>query len=117
MINRYGPVMDTNWVIPIDQENTLVVFDFYFDFEDFEALDAAKFIASSLASSERTQVEDGIISESVQCGLRSPGYNTGRYAPVLEQGEYHFHRLLHEAFSSVYAGSDAPVEAVDALSW
>ena len=31
MINRYGPVMDTNYVIPISHDKTLVVFDFFFD--------------------------------------------------------------------------------------
>lgn len=89
MINRYGPAMDTNWVIPLSPTRTLTVFDFY-----FEDPGAAEFIAKSLESSEKVQAEDVAISESVQKGLASGAYETGRYAPALEQGELHFHRLL-----------------------
>ena len=41
-----------------------------------------------------TQREDIAICESVQTGLRSSAYDRGRYAPRVEVGEHHFHRLL-----------------------
>jgi choline monooxygenase len=34
------------------------------------------------------------ICESVQLGLHSRHYDTGRYAPRVETGEHHFHGLL-----------------------
>jgi choline monooxygenase len=92
MINRYGPVMDTNWVIPLSHDQTLTVFDFYF--EDITSESARKFIAQSLESSEKVQQEDIWISESVQGGLSGPAYDRGRYAPEVEQAEHHFHRVL-----------------------
>ena len=104
MINRYGPVMDTNFVVPLTHDKTLVVFDFYFDFEDLASAEgklpfisiiqslvdsgsitqpsslllAVAFISESILTSEKVQYEDVIISESVQTGLNSPAYNTGR---------------------------------------
>lgn len=89
MINRYGPVMDTNLVIPLGPTRTRTVFDFYFE----EGTDPA-FVKQSLASSEIVQAEDVAISESVQRGLGSRAYVTGRYAPAVEKAEHHFHRLL-----------------------
>jgi choline monooxygenase len=92
MINRYGPVLDTNWVIPISHDRTLTVFDFYF--EDISSKAAKQFITASLESSEKVQQEDLWISECVQKGLGGPAYDRGRYAPEVEQAEHHFHRML-----------------------
>lgn len=89
MFNRYGPVLDTNWVIPLDAERCLTVFDYFFD----ENCDEA-FIERSLAASHQVQLEDVGICESVQRGLRSRGYDVGRYAPSLEMGEHAFHHWL-----------------------
>jgi choline monooxygenase len=89
MINRYGPAMDTNLVIPLSVGRTRVVFDFYFDREL-----SADFISLSLASADATQAEDIAICESVQRGLGSRAYDRGRLAPALELGEHHFHGLL-----------------------
>lgn len=52
------------------------------------------FVARSLAASHQVQLEDIAICESVQRGLRSRGYEVGRYAPALEIGEYAFHQWL-----------------------
>ena len=89
MINRYGPIMDTNWVLPLGHERTLTVFDYFFE----DGSDAA-FIERSLAASDRVQQEDVGICESVQRGLRSSAFDRGPYAPRVEQGAHHFHRLL-----------------------
>jgi choline monooxygenase len=91
MLNRYGPVLDTNWVLPIGPERTRTVFDYYFD--ESVAGDA-EFVERSLAASDRVQQEDIAICESVQRGLRSAAYDTGVYAPTVEQAAHHFHRLL-----------------------
>ena len=91
-INRYGPVLDTNLVIPHGVDRTEVIIDFFF--ESSEGTDRAAFIETSIAQSEVTQIEDIAVSESVQRGLLSPTYDVGRYAPRVQHGEYHFHRIL-----------------------
>lgn len=89
MLNRYGPIMDTNWVIPLGPEKCMTVFEYFF--EDPSDQD---FIARSLEASHQVQLEDIAICESVQRGLRSRAYDEGRYAPSLEVGEYAFHHWL-----------------------
>jgi choline monooxygenase len=92
MLNRYGPILDTNWVVPLAHDKTRVVFDFYF--RDTEGPEAEEFIERSIAASHRVQEEDVAICESVQKGLGSPAYDRGIYAPKVEMAAYHFHRLL-----------------------
>jgi choline monooxygenase len=92
MINWYGDAMDTNLVIPRGVDRTEVVFDFYFA----DVSQAAR--AHNLASievSEQIQDEDVAICVSVQRGLRSGAYDTGRLSVRREAGEHLFHRLLH----------------------
>lgn len=91
MINRYGPFMDTNWVLPRGHNETEVVFDYYLQKEIAED---KVFIDKSLAASDVVQQEDIDICESVQRGLESSSYDKGRYSVKREMGEYHFHRLL-----------------------
>jgi choline monooxygenase len=88
MINRYGPMMDTNWVIPIGHDTTEVIFDYYFTPET--ARDP-EFVAKSLAA-----------SDVVQRGLGSASYDRGRYSVRHEQGELHFHRLLARDFRAAF---------------
>jgi choline monooxygenase len=95
MINRYGPMMDTNWVIPRGHDETEVIFDYYFTRETARDED---FVQKSLAASDVVQVEDVEICESVQKGLGSSSYDQGRYSVKREMGEHHFHRLLAEDF-------------------
>ncbi len=92
MINRYGPCLDSNYVVPLGPNRCKVVYEFYF--LEPEVPGASAFIAGSVAQSDITQKEDIEICESVQVGLRSPAYDRGRYAPRVETGEHHFHRLL-----------------------
>ena len=92
MLNRYGTILDTNWVVPLGTNRTQVVFDYYF--LDTEGPQAQEFISRSIAASHRVQEEDVSICESVQTGLGSPAYDRGIYAPKIEMAAYHFHRLL-----------------------
>ncbi len=92
MLNRYGPILDTNWVVPLGHDRTRVIFDFYF--RDAEGPQAKTFIERSIAASHRVQEEDVSICESVQKGLGSPAYDRGIYAPGVEMAALHFHRLL-----------------------
>jgi len=92
MINCYGRAMDTNLVIPRGVDKTEVIFDFYFS-DVSEAARAGNL--ASIAVSEQIQEEDVAICVSVQRGLRSRAYDTGRLSVRREAGEHLFHRLLH----------------------
>ncbi|MEM7309931.1 MAG: aromatic ring-hydroxylating dioxygenase subunit alpha [Planctomycetota bacterium] len=91
MLNRYGPTLDTNLVLPVGVDRCEVVFDYWFD---GTAEEAEAFVQDSIETSDETQQEDVWISEQVQRGLASPAYDRGRYAPEVEHGMHHFHRLL-----------------------
>jgi choline monooxygenase len=95
MINRYGPMMDTNWVIPRSHDRVDVIFDYYFTPETARDTD---FVEKSLAASDVVQQEDVDICESVQKGLGSSSYEAGRYSVKREHGEHHFHKLLAADF-------------------
>lgn len=92
MIDWYEGVMDTNLVCPCGVDRTEVIFDFYF--ADNSASAQERNLAS-IAVSERIQAEDVAICESVQRGLASRAYSTGRLSVRREAGEHLFHRLLH----------------------
>lgn len=92
MINRYGPWMDTNLVVPLGPRKCQVVFDYFLD---ASLKDDMGFIERSLKDSEEVQIEDIMLCEGVQRGLESPAYKTGRYAPALEKPMHHFHCLLY----------------------
>jgi choline monooxygenase len=91
MINVYAGVMDTNLVLPLAQDRTRVVFDFYFA-DVSAAAEAAN--RKSVEVAERIQDEDVAICESVQRGLGSLAYVAGRLSVRREAGEHLFHRLL-----------------------
>jgi choline monooxygenase len=91
MLNRYGPILDMNRVVPLGPERTAIVFDYFFA---PDAAEDAVFVAASLEASDRIQREDGEICERVQSGLSSRAYDTGVYAPRYEAGAHLFHRLL-----------------------
>ena len=94
MFNRYGKVLDVNLVLPMGTDRCTVVFDYYFSQDCDEA-----FIESALESSHQVQLEDVGVCESVQRGLSSRGYDKGRYAPRIEQGELHFAKLLYASLA------------------
>jgi choline monooxygenase len=102
MLNRYGPCLDTNYVVPLGPERCEVRYEFFFEERDGE--EARRFIAQSIEQSAVTQREDIAICESVQLGLGSRGYDRGRYAPQVETGEHHFHRLLAGSYRSALDG-------------
>jgi len=101
MLNRYGPCLDTNHVVPLGPERCRVDYEFYFERTDGD--EAKRFIEQSIEQAAFTQREDTAICESVQRGLRSESYERGRYAPTVEQGEHHFHKLLAADYRRVGA--------------
>jgi choline monooxygenase len=92
MLNYYEGVLDTNLVQPVTTDRTEVIFDFYF--ADVSAA-ARERNSKSVNVGEQIQEEDVGICESVQRGLASRAYNSGRLSVRREAGEHLFHRLLH----------------------
>lgn len=93
MLNWYEGVMDTNLVLPLAVDRCRVIFDFYF--EDVSGA-ATTYNRKSIDVGERIQQEDVDICESVQRGLNSRAYDTGRLSVRREAGEHLFHRLLYQ---------------------
>lgn len=91
MINRYGPIMDTNLVVPLGHDRCEVRYDYFF--RDVEGEAAQRFIAESLASTDRIQREDIGLCANVQRGMSSKSYDSGVYARS-ETGMLAFHRAL-----------------------
>ena len=101
MINAYGPCIDTNVILPLGHDRCRVLYDFFFAID--QGAEAERFVQDSIRQSAVTQREDKEICESVQVGLQSPSYDRGRYAPRLEMGEHHFHRLLAADYAAALA--------------
>ncbi len=103
MLNRYGPILDTNRVIPDGPDACEVVYDFFFT--PAAAADE-DFVARSLAASHRVQEEDIALCDTVQRGLRSSSYERGWYAPQVEAPMHQFHCLLHGALTRALAAGE-----------
>jgi phenylpropionate dioxygenase-like ring-hydroxylating dioxygenase large terminal subunit len=89
MFNFYPWGLSVNVVKPIKPDLTLVS---YLTF----VADESKLEKGAGADLNRVELEDQTVVESVQKGLRSRFYTTGRYSPTREQGTHHFHRLIAE---------------------
>jgi choline monooxygenase len=98
MINWYDGVMDTNLVVPRGVDQTEVIFDFYFP--DVVSEHARQRNLASVEVGQRIQDEDVAICKSVQRGLNSRAYKSGRLSVRREAGEHLFHRLLHADLST-----------------
>lgn len=93
MLNIYEGQLQTNVVIPIDADRTIVRFEWY----SFEPLPdpATHERWNELARfSEEIQAEDASICEIVQKNMRSRAYAPGPYSPKREEGVRLFHRLM-----------------------
>ena len=80
-LSRYGPWLDTNMVVPTGPDTNTVVYDYFLEKDKMEELggDLESYVEESLAESDRVQQEDNMICESVQRGLHSSAYDTGRW--------------------------------------
>lgn len=101
MINRYGPYMDVNIVIPVDERTCLVHMDYFYCPKSVTKSDDEK----SRIQSHRVQQEDVFLCENVQLGLESQAYDCGRYAPTVEHAMHSFHQTLYEELYAFYEQS------------
>jgi choline monooxygenase len=89
MLNLYPWGVSVNVVRPVSPSKTVVTFLKYIS-------DETKLDSGAGADLHRVEMEDEKIVESVQQGIRSRFYTSGRYSPTREQGTHHFHRLIAE---------------------
>lgn len=97
MINAYEGMMDTNLVLPLGLDRTEVIFDYYFADVSEAARERNQ---ASIEVGNIIQDEDMAICKSVQRGLHSRAYSTGRLSVRREAGEHIFHRLLYADLST-----------------
>lgn len=95
MLNVYMGQMQTNVVLPVSHDRTVVVFEWFATNPPNDAATDAEW-SRLIAFSDEIQDEDVEICETVQRNLRSRVYDRGRYSAARENGVHHFHSLLHE---------------------
>src|SRR5262249_10524854 len=78
MLNILPGRLQTNLVLPLAHNRTLVIFRYYYD--DVTSPAALKMIEDDLRYSDRVQQEDMQICEHVQKGLESRAYDRGRFS-------------------------------------
>lgn len=98
MLNILPGRLQTNIVLPLSKNQSLVIFDYYFD--NVTSPDSVKRIEKDISFSDEVQKEDIMICEKVQKGLESKGYDKGRFSPQEEMGVYHFQALLKSFYST-----------------
>ena len=94
MVNIYPDNVSTNVILPISQEKTLTIFEWFF--QDADSSKMQDRLKKAVQFSDEIQQEDIGLCESVQRGLRSATYDRGRYSVRRENGVHHFHMLLSE---------------------
>ncbi len=91
MLNVYPDNFSTNLILPLGPDRTLTIFEWF-----FPSTSGQDDVSQTIGFSDEIQLEDIAICESVQKGLESRTYDSGRYSPVRENGVHHFHGLLAE---------------------
>jgi choline monooxygenase len=90
MLNFYPWGLSVNVVTPLGPTRTRVAFRSWVWREELRDVGAG-------AALHRVEMEDEAIVASVQKGVSSRLYRSGRFSPRREVGTHHFHRLLGEA--------------------
>lgn len=93
MLNFYENQLQTNKVIPLDVDHSIVRFD-WFALPPPPNPESDQRFRSLLAFSEQIQAEDAAICESVQRNFSSIAFLPGRYSRQREAGVHLFHRLV-----------------------
>lgn len=94
MLNIYPDNIQTNVVVPLSHDKTLVIFEWFF--HDAHAEKVKERAKKAIGFSDTVQQEDADICAAVQRGLQSATYDRGRYSVKRENGVHHFHMLLSE---------------------
>ena len=97
MLNIYPDNISTNVIVPISQEKTLTIFEWFF--QNVASQKSRERIERAVAFSDGVQQEDILLCKNVQKGLGSATYDRGRYSVKRENGVHHFHLLVNEFLS------------------
>ena len=89
MLNFYPWGLSVNIVQPLGPARTRVRYLTYVS-------DETKTGKGAGTDLDMVELEDQAVVESVQQGIRSRFYDSGRYSPERETGTHHFHRLIAE---------------------
>jgi len=94
MLNILPNRLQTNQVLPMKNNQTKVIFDYYYPGQaGIEAL-----INQDQSFSDEVQNEDIMICEAVQKGLNSGSYDKGRLCMKRESALFHFQQLVRSAY-------------------
>jgi len=99
MLNILPGRLQTNVVIPVDQNQCIV--EFYYYYKDPVSDKMQPIIKEDIAYSEKIQQEDIEICEAVQRGLKSRAYDKGRFSVERELGVYHFQSLIKRSLMNL----------------
>ena len=94
MLNFYPWGLSVNIVRPVAHNKTEIEFISY-------VRDPKKIAESAGASLNAVELEDEEVVESVQEGIKSRYYSTGRFSPTREKGVHHFHRLIADCINTI----------------
>lgn len=86
MLNFYPWGLSLNIIKPLNHQETLVSFRTY-RFKDVP-------FNRTVNNLEQTELEDEAVVESVQLGIQSRYYQSGRFSPTMERAVHHFHGLV-----------------------
>ena len=89
MLNFYPWGISVNLVCPINTTKTKILFRSY-------VFDKSKLNLGASGDLDKVEMEDEEIVQSVQKGINSSFYNTGRFSPTKEKGVHHFHSLISD---------------------
>jgi len=99
MLNIYPDNISSNLIVPLSQDKTLTIFEWFF--HNVKSAENQSRIARAIAFSDEVQQEDILLCSNVQKGLHSATYDRGRYSVKRENGVHHFHMLLGEFLGQV----------------
>ncbi len=97
MLNILPGRLQTNLVLPLEKNKSLVIFDYLYDDISENALEKIK---TDIDYSDKVQQEDIHICEHVQKGLESNAYHKGRFSVECEAGVHHFQSLLKKSYKA-----------------
>jgi len=98
MLNILPGRLQTNLVQAVAPDRCRVIFDYFYD--DVSSDQARRRAEEDFMFADQVQQEDMEICEHVHRGLNSFAYDRGRYSVKYEEGVWHFHKLLREAYAN-----------------
>ncbi len=94
MLNILPNRLQTNQILPMKNNQTKVIFDYYYPKQS----GIEQLIAQDQTFSDEVQHEDVMICEAVQKGLNSGSYDKGRLCMKRESALLHFQQMVRKAY-------------------